>query len=45
MIVKWVGGCFTIKPQTGPNFEIVQNRIDRPVLVLMGDKDIETPPG
>jgi dienelactone hydrolase len=37
-------GCFTIKPKTGPNFEIVQNHIDRPVLVLMGDKDTETPP-
>jgi dienelactone hydrolase len=37
-------GCFTIKPQMGPSFEIVQNRIDRPVLVLMGDKDTETPP-
>jgi dienelactone hydrolase len=38
-------GCFTIKPNTGaPPFEIVQSRIDHPVLVLMGDKDIETPP-
>src|SRR5258705_1737289 len=37
-------GCFTIKPQTAPNFEIIQNQIDRPVLVLMGDKDTETPP-
>jgi dienelactone hydrolase len=37
-------GCFTIKPKTGPDLEIVQNHIDRPVLVLMGDKDVETPP-
>jgi dienelactone hydrolase len=38
-------GCFTIEPNTGaPPFETVQNRIDHPVLVLMGDKDIETPP-
>ena len=37
-------GCFTIKPTTGaPPFEIVRNRIDHPVLVLMGDKDVETP--
>lgn len=38
-------GCFTIKPNTGaPPYETIQNRIDHPVLVLMGDKDIETPP-
>ncbi|MBR1274585.1 dienelactone hydrolase family protein [Bradyrhizobium sp. AUGA SZCCT0283] len=37
-------GCFTIKPKSGTPYEIVQNRIDRPVLVLMGDKDTETPP-
>ena len=37
-------GCFTIKPTNGtPPFEIVRNRIDHPVLVLMGDKDVETP--
>ena len=32
-------------PKTGPSYEIVQNGIDRPILVLMGDKDTETPPG
>lgn len=36
-------GCFTIKPLTSPDFEIVRGDIDRPVLVLMGDKDAETP--
>jgi dienelactone hydrolase len=36
-------GCFTIKPPTGPSFEIVQRTIDRPMLVLMADKDGETP--
>lgn len=37
-------GCFTITPTNGtPPFEIVRNRIDHPVLVLMGDKDTETP--
>jgi dienelactone hydrolase len=39
-------GCFTIKPTNGTApFEIVRNRIDHPVLVLMGDKDVETPAG
>ena len=37
-------GCFTIKPATAPSFEIIQANIDRPVLVLMGKKDLETPP-
>jgi dienelactone hydrolase len=37
-------GCFTIKPTNGaPPFEIVRHDIDHPVLVLMGDKDVETP--
>jgi dienelactone hydrolase len=37
-------GCFTIKPTTGaPPFEIIRYHIDHPVLVLMGDKDVETP--
>jgi dienelactone hydrolase len=37
-------GCFTIKPTTSaPPFEIVRNNIDHPVLVLMGDNDVETP--
>lgn len=36
--------CATVKPKVGPPYEVVQDRIDRPVLVLMGDKDNETPP-
>jgi dienelactone hydrolase len=36
-------GCFTIQPKNAPSFEIVQTSIDRPTLVLMGDKDTETP--
>ena len=36
-------GCFTLKSPYGPPFEIVRNRIEHPVLVLMGAKDIETP--
>jgi dienelactone hydrolase len=37
-------GCFSIQPKTGPRYEIVQAKIDRPILVLMGDKDTESPP-
>jgi dienelactone hydrolase len=37
-------GCFSIQSKTGPRYEIVQTKIDRPVLVLMGGKDRETPP-
>jgi len=37
-------GCMTIRPKTASPYEIVQNAIDRPVLVLMGGKDTETPP-
>ncbi|MGY3143550.1 dienelactone hydrolase [Bradyrhizobium sp. USDA 3397] len=37
-------GCFSIQPKAGPPYEIVQTKIDRPTLVLMGDKDTETPP-
>jgi dienelactone hydrolase len=36
-------GCFSIQPKIGPRYEIVQTKIDRPILVLMGDKDTETP--
>lgn len=37
-------GCFTIRPPGGTPFEIVAHDIDQPLLVLMGDKDTETPP-
>lgn len=36
-------GCFEIRPKSGSPYEIVDGRIDRPVLVLMGEKDVETP--
>lgn len=36
-------GCFQIKPPGGVPFEIVRDDIDRPLLVLMGDLDNETP--
>ena len=36
-------GCFTIRPLLGASYEIVNADIDRPLLVLMGGKDNETP--
>jgi dienelactone hydrolase len=42
-VVAVYPGCFTIEPATAPSFEIIQPKIDRPVLVLMGEKDTETP--
>ena len=44
-VVSFYPGCFTIRPPVGAPFEIVNPDIDRPLLVLMGDKDTETPPG
>jgi dienelactone hydrolase len=41
--VSFYPGCFTIRPANGPPFEIVRPDIRRPHLVLMGDKDTETP--
>jgi len=43
-VVSFYPGCFTIRPPTGAVFEIVNTDIDRPLLVLMGEKDNETPP-
>ncbi|HEX7890336.1 MAG TPA: dienelactone hydrolase family protein [Ramlibacter sp.] len=36
-------GCFTIRPPNSPSYEIVNGDIDRPLLVLMGGQDTETP--
>jgi dienelactone hydrolase len=36
-------GCFTLRWQNGSPYEIVQPDIDRPLLVLMGGQDTETP--
>jgi dienelactone hydrolase len=37
-------GCFTINAKNDmPLFEIVRTNINHPLLVLMGDKDVETP--
>lgn len=41
--VSFYPGCFTIKPASGSPFEIVNSDIDRPLLVLMGERDTETP--
>lgn len=43
-VVSFYPGCFTIKPPAGAPYEIVNADIDRPLLVLMGEKDTETPP-
>lgn len=42
--VSFYPGCFTLRPPGGRAYEIVNPDIDRPLLVLMGDKDNETPP-
>lgn len=42
--VSFYPGCFTIRPSGGTPYEIVSSDIDRPLLVLMGDRDTETPP-
>lgn len=43
-VVSFYPGCFTIKPPVGSPYEIVRTDIDRPLLVLMGANDTETPP-
>ncbi len=45
-VVSFYPGCFTITPPNGrPPFEIVNADINRPLLVLMGEADTETPAG
>lgn len=41
--VAFYPGCFTIRPPTTASYEIVQPDIDRPLLVLLGQLDTETP--
>jgi dienelactone hydrolase len=43
-VVAFYPGCFTLRPKTTPPYEIVRPDIDRPLLVLMGADDNETPP-
>ena len=42
--VAFYPGCFMIRPQAFPAYEIVNRDLDRPLLVLMGGRDVETPP-
>jgi dienelactone hydrolase len=43
-VASFYPGCFTITPQNGrPPFELVNADIKRPLLVLMGEDDTETP--
>lgn len=41
--VAFYPGCFAIRPPMVASYEIVQRDIDRPLLVLMGGQDTETP--
>jgi dienelactone hydrolase len=41
--VAFYPGCFNIRPPTAAAYEIVQPDIDRPLLVLLGQLDTETP--
>lgn len=41
--VAFYPGCFPVGPP-GNTYEVVRPDIDRPLLVLMGDQDTETPP-
>lgn len=41
--VSFYPGCFTVQPAANRPFEIVNPDIDRPLLVLIGGRDTETP--
>jgi dienelactone hydrolase len=42
-VVSMYPGCFRVRPEGGSPYDIVNNDIDRPLLVLMGGQDTETP--
>lgn len=42
--VAFYPGCFTIRPVGGAPYELLNPDVDRPLLVLMGERDNETPP-
>jgi dienelactone hydrolase len=42
--VSFYPGCFTLRPPTGPAYDLINPDVDKPLLVLMGDLDNETPP-
>ncbi|MBI3445492.1 MAG: dienelactone hydrolase family protein [Magnetospirillum sp.] len=43
-VVSLYPGCFTIRPRFAESYETLPDDIDRPLLVLMGSADTETPP-
>lgn len=43
-VVSLYPGCFTLRPPGVSAYEIARDDIDRPLLVLMGGQDTETPP-
>jgi dienelactone hydrolase len=43
-VVAFYPGCFTLKPPGQAPYEVVNADIVTPLLVLMGDRDTETPP-
>jgi len=43
-VVSFYPGCFAIRPPNSTPYEILNMDVDRPLLVLMGEKDTETPP-
>ena len=42
--VAFYPSCTPVRPPSGNAYEVVSTDIDRPLLVLMGEKDVETPP-
>lgn len=42
--VAFYPGCFTIRPPTSAAYEILDRDVDRPLLLLLGGRDVETPP-
>jgi dienelactone hydrolase len=43
--VSFYPGCMTITPASGRAYELINPDVDKPLLVLMGELDNETPPG
>lgn len=43
-VVAFYPKCSAVRPSTGTSYELVNDDIDRPLLVLMGERDNETPP-
>jgi dienelactone hydrolase len=42
-VASFYPGCFHIQPPAAPAYDILREDVDRPLLVLMGDADTETP--